>query len=85
MDILKEVIAIVAEILNKKVEEIKAESKLVEDLGSDELDNTEIVLALEDKFGIVISEEEQEKLVSVQDIVNLVTEKTTKIKESGDK
>jgi len=71
--------------LNKKVEEIKAESKLVEDLGSDELDNTEIVLALEDKFGIVISEEEQEKLVSVQDIVNLVTEKTTKIKESGDK
>jgi len=85
MDILKEVIAIVAEILNKKVEEIKAESKLVEDLGSDELDNTEIVLALEDKFGIVISEEEQEKLVSVQDIVNLVTEKTTKVKESGDK
>ena len=85
MDILKEVIAIVAEILNKKVEEIKAESKLVEDLGSDELDNTEIVLALEDKFGIVISEEEQDKLVSVQDIVNLVTEKTTKIKESGDK
>ena len=85
MDILKEVIAIVAEILNKKVEEIKAESKLVEDLGSDELDNTEIVLALEDKFGIVISEEEQDKLVSVQDIVNLVTEKTTKVKESGDK
>ena len=85
MDILKEVIAIVAEILNKKVEEIKVESKLVEDLGSDELDNTEIVLALEDKFGIVISEEEQEKLVSVQDIVNLVTEKTTKVKESGDK
>ena len=85
MDILKEVIAIVAEILNKKVEEIKVESKLVEDLGSDELDNTEIVLALEDKFGIVISEEEQDKLVSVQDIVNLVTEKTTKVKESGDK
>ena len=85
MDILKEVIAIVAEILNKKVEEIKVESKLVEDLGSDELDNAEIVLALEDKFGIVISEEEQEKLVSVQDIVNLVTEKTTKVKESGDK
>jgi acyl carrier protein len=85
MDILKEVIAIVAEILNKKVEEIKVESKLVEDLGSDELDNAEIVLALEDKFGIVISEEEQDKLVSVQDIVNLVTEKTTKVKESGDK
>jgi acyl carrier protein len=85
MDILKEVIAIVAEILNGKVEEIKVESKLVEDLGSDELDNTEIVLALEDKFGIVISEEEQEKLASVQDIVNLVTEKTTKVKESGDK
>ena len=85
MDILKEVIAIVAEILNGKVEEIKVESKLVEDLGSDELDNTEIVLALEDTFGIVISEEEQEKLASVQDIVNLVTEKTTKVKESGDK
>jgi len=85
MDILKEVIAIVAEILNGKVEEIKVESKLVEDLGSDELDNVEIVLALEDKFGIVISEEEQDKLVSVQDIVNLVTEKTTKVKESGDK
>jgi acyl carrier protein len=85
MDILKEVIAIVAEIFNKQVEEIKVENKLVEDLGSDELDNAEIVLALEDKFGIVISEEEQEKLVSVQDIVNLVTEKTTKVKESGDK
>ncbi|NDF04045.1 MAG: acyl carrier protein, partial [Betaproteobacteria bacterium] len=49
-DIEKRVKAIVSEQLGVKLEDIKTESKFVDDLGADSLDTVELVMALEDAF-----------------------------------
>ena len=50
-------------------------AKLVDDLGADSLDVVELITEIEDEFGIVISEDEAEKLVTVGDVIDFVAEK----------
>lgn len=82
MEILNKVIGIIAEILGKKAEEIKKEDKLTKTLGVDELDGTEIVMALEETYNISIGDEDYEKVITVENLANLVATKVTP--ESGD-
>ncbi len=49
--------------------------KFVDDLGADSLDLVELVMAVEDEFGFEIPDEEAEKLVTVGDLMELVTKK----------
>jgi len=72
MAILDDVKEVVAEQLNVSVEEIKDDSKFVEDLGADSLDVVELVMALEEKFDIEISDSEAEKITNVTDAVNFI-------------
>ena len=69
---LEKVKSLLAEQLNIKAETIKAESKIVDDLGADSLDVVELLMTLEDEFGVAISDEEAVKIKTVGDILNIV-------------
>ncbi len=58
---------IIAGVLNVDVNEITAETTFKEDLGADSLDIFQIIMELEDTFGISIENEEAEKIVTVGD------------------
>jgi len=55
--------------------EIKPDSLFIDDLGADSLDTVELVMALEDKFGIEISDEDAEKMVRVNDLIKYIESK----------
>lgn len=65
---------ILVEQLGVDPENVKPESRLMEDLGADSLDQVEIVMAFEDVFAINISDEEAEKIETVQQIVDCLTQ-----------
>lgn len=58
--------------LNISEDKIKPESRLVEDLGADSLDMVEMLMTLEDQFGVTISDEEALKIKTVADIAKYV-------------
>ncbi len=66
---------IIAEQLGVKPEEVTPEAKFIDDLGADSLDTVELVMALEEEFGIEIPDEEAEKLITVGDAVRYIGEK----------
>lgn len=69
----EKIIGMIASHLNKKKEEVKLESKLIEDLGADSLDLIELVMSCEDEFGITLPDEEIAKFKTVGDIVNYLS------------
>ena len=73
-DIFEQVKEVVVEQLNANPDEVKPESRFVEDLGADSLDVVELVMALEEKFGIDIPDEDAEKIQTVADAVKYIEE-----------
>jgi len=69
---------IIADQLGVKKEEVTDNAKFVDDLGADSLDTVELVMALEEEFGIEIPDEEAEKLVTVGDALRYIDEKAGK-------
>ena len=70
-DTAKEVIAIVIEKLNIK-KPVGINQSTLQDLGADSLDMVEIIMKLEEQFGIEINDDEAEKLSSIQEVINYV-------------
>ena len=75
MALLDDVKAIVVEQLNVNADEVKEESKFVEDLGADSLDVVELVMALEEKFDIEIPDDEAEKIATVKNALDFIESK----------
>ena len=67
--------AIIAEQLGVKAEEVTDNAKFVEDLGADSLDTVELVMALEEEFGIEIPDEDAEKMTTVGEAMKYIEEK----------
>ncbi|MFK5881745.1 MAG: acyl carrier protein [Sulfurospirillum sp.] len=74
MALIDEVKEVVVEQLNVNPDEVKEESKFVEDLGADSLDVVELVMALEEKFDIEIPDTDAEKIVTVNDAIKYIEE-----------
>lgn len=67
---------IVVDILNVEESELKVGAAFEKDLYADSLDSIEIVIETEREFGISISDEEAEKVVTYGDALDLITRKT---------
>ena len=67
--------SIIAEQLGVKPEEVTPEASFIDDLGADSLDTVELVMALEEEFGIEIPDEDAEKMTKVTDAIKYIEEK----------
>jgi acyl carrier protein len=70
--------SIIAEQLGVKIEEVTDTASFVDDLGADSLDTVELVMALEEEFGIEIPDEEAEKMTNVGEAIRYVEQKSVK-------
>jgi len=66
------VTSIVVKQLGVKEEDVKNESKFIDDLGADSLDTVELVMALEEEFETEIPDEEAEKITTVQEAIDYI-------------
>lgn len=77
MDIQDKITKVIVEQLGVKETEAKSDARFVEDLGADSLDTVELVMALEEEFGIEIPED-AEKAKTVGDVVSYIDNKLKK-------
>jgi len=78
MALADDVKAIIAEQLGVKVEEVTDSASFIDDLGADSLDTVELVMALEEKFGVEIPDEDAEKMTTVGEAIKYLEQKTKK-------
>ena len=76
MEIQEKVISIVSEAANVEVATIKAETSFIDDLNLDSLDMVEMMMKMEEEFGVEIPEEKTEDLKTIKDV-------TTYLKDSA--
>ena len=72
--VFEKIRALLSEQLDIEEEDITMESKLAEDLGADSLDVVDLIMAIEDEFEVEVLDEDIEKVVTVGDIVNYVSD-----------
>lgn len=73
-ELFQKVRSIIAQQLGAEEAEITEDSHFIEDLGADSLDTVELVMALEEEFGIEISDEDAEKIQTVGDVIKYIKE-----------
>lgn len=71
-DIFKKVKAIIVDQLGVEESEVTPEAHFIDDLGADSLDIVELIMALEEEFGLEIPDEEAEKIATVNDAVEYI-------------
>ncbi len=74
-EILEKVKSIVADQLSVDAEKVVPEASFADDLNADSLDSVELIMALEEAFGVEIPDEEAEKLKTVQDVLDFISSK----------
>jgi acyl carrier protein len=72
MDTFEKVKGIIVERLSVDEKDVKEDASFIDDLGADSLDTVELVMALEEEFGLEIPDEEAEKITTVGDAVKYI-------------
>ncbi len=67
---------IIVEQLGVSAEEVVTEASFIDDLGADSLDIVELVMAIEEEWGLEIPDDDAEKIQTIQDAINYVEERT---------
>ena len=71
-EIKQKVVALIAEQLGKSEDAVTLDAQFIEDLGADSLDLVELIMSMEDEFGVEIADEDAEKILKVSDAVDYV-------------
>ena len=69
----EKVIDIIVDKLGVDRAEVTPEAVFVDDLGADSLDLVELIMAMEEEFGMEIADEDAEKLRTVQDVISFIS------------
>jgi acyl carrier protein len=77
-DMFSQVKDVIVEKLSVDADKVTLEASFVDDLGADSLETVELIMGLEDKFGLTIADEEAEKIRTVKDAVDFITAKGIK-------
>ncbi|RKY36666.1 MAG: acyl carrier protein [Candidatus Omnitrophota bacterium] len=72
--------SIVVDQLGVKAEEVTAAASFIDDLGADSLDTVELVMALEEEFGVEIPDEDAEKMATVGEAIEYIKSKASEKK-----
>ncbi len=72
MATIDRVVSVIADKLDVPADDVKPNSRFVEDLNADSLDQVELIMALEDEYDITIPDEDAQKIVTVKDAVSYV-------------
>lgn len=75
-DVAQKVKDIIVEQLGVNPEEVTVEASFIDDLGADSLDTVELVMALEEAFGLEVPDEEAEKLTNVGAVIEYIEKNT---------
>ena len=67
---------IIVEQLGVNADQVTRQAKFIDDLGADSLDTVELVMALEEEFGLEIPDEEAQKISSVQEAITYIEAKS---------
>ena len=76
--IFEKITEILAEQLAADQDAMTMETKIAEDLGADSLDLVDLLMSIEDEFGVEIPDEEIENLHTIGDVVNFISKNTEK-------
>src|SRR5476649_2797155 len=74
---------IIVEQLGVKADQVTPEAKFIEDLGADSLDTVELIMALEEEFGVEVPDEQAEKLLTVGDVTKYIEDNQKKLRLSA--
>lgn len=75
MTLEEKVIKLVMEQLDVTREECVLEASFIDDLGADSLDIVELLMEMEEAFGVEIADEELEKIVTIKDVIDFLKQK----------